>query len=284
MYCIYTNRDVAEENGNYDHIFPLALGGKNQFKVWSDEQLNNRIGTEVEGALASDPLIELALRDSGVKGHNKSSRTPRWKKSTLKGEPVQVTLAKEAIGVWDPKQDRELSEDEFSGQVITSNLKIGRHTCLRFVAKVALAGGYFLYSDEFRSAVNCDQLRSLIFLDIEQAKADNTFANCEIKFCDRFHPDSRDALAAGIYRTLCESIHRSLFIAIPHHSSISFHVGVVGAYIGSMVVPAKTDRLPKDGEHDLGHCIMLGPGNIERISYRHLLKDFLRAIEERTKD
>lgn len=284
MYCIYSNRDVAEENGNYDHIFPLALGGRNQFKIWSDKLLNSRIGTEVDGALVSDPLIEPALQSSGVRGHGKKSRTPRWKKSTLNGEPIQVSLGRDGILVWDPKQDRELSKEELSGQKMTSTLKIGRHTCLRFVAKVVLAGGYFLYSDEFRSAVNCDHLRSLVFLSIEQMKSDNTFANCKIKFCDRFHPDSRHGSAAGIYRTLCECIDRSLFIAIPHRSSISFHVGVVGTYIGSMIVPAKTDNLPVDGEHDLGHCIVLGPGNIERTSYRGLLQDFLRALDERTKD
>ena len=283
MYCIYADHDVAEEDGNYDHIFPLALGGRNQFKIWSDKQLNSRIGTEVDGAVVSDPLIELALRNSGVKGHRNRSRIPRWKKSTLNGEPIQVSLGKEEILVWDPKQERELSKDEISGQSIASTLTIGRHTCLRFVAKVALAGGYFLYSDKFRAAVNCDHLRSLVFLNIDQAKTDNTFENCQIKFCNRFHPDSRDASAAGMYRTLCEYIHRSLFISIPHHSSISFHVGVVGEYIGSMIVPANTDRLPIDGEHDLGHCIVLGPGNIERTSYRCLLQDFLRAIEERAR-
>lgn len=284
MYCIYADQDVAEENGNFDHIFPLALGGKNQFTVWSDTKLNSRIGTEVDGALVSDPLIELALRNSGVKGHSKRPRTPRWKKSTLNGEPIQVTLEKDEIIVWDPKQNRELSKEEISGQNITSTLRIGRHTCLRFVAKVVLGGGYFLYSDEFRFAVNCDDLRSLVLLDIERAKTANTFANCGIKFCDRFHPDAGDVAAAGIYRTLCECINRSLFIAIPHHSSISFHVGVVGAYIGSMIVPAKTDQLPTGGEHDLGHCIVLGPGTMERTSHRHLLHDFLRAIEEGTKD
>ena len=69
MYCIYADRDVAEEDGTYDHIFPLALGGQNQFQVWSDKRLNSQIGTEVDGAMASDPLFELALRNSGVKGH-----------------------------------------------------------------------------------------------------------------------------------------------------------------------------------------------------------------------
>ena len=284
MYCIYANRDIAEENGNYDHIFPLALGGKNQFKVWSDKQLNSRIGTEVDGALVSDPLIELALQSSGVKGHNKKPRTPRWKRSTLNGEPIQVSLGKDELLVWDPKQNRELSEEEISGQEFTSTLKIGWYTCLRFVAKVVLAGGYFLYSDEFRSAVNCDHLRSLVFLNIEQMKSDNTFANYAINFCDRFHPDSRLASAAGIYRTLCECIDRSLFIAIPHHSSISFHVGVVGVYIGSMIVPAKTDELSIDGKHDLGHCVVLGPGNFEQTSFRCLLQDFSRAMDERIKD
>ena len=38
MYCIYANRDIAEENGNYDHIFPLTLGEKISLK---SGQINN---------------------------------------------------------------------------------------------------------------------------------------------------------------------------------------------------------------------------------------------------
>jgi hypothetical protein len=67
---------------------------------------------------------------------------------------------------------------------------------------------------------------------------------------------------------------RSLFIAIPHNHSISFHVGIVGMYIGSMIVPAKTNELPLDGDHDLGHAIVLAPGAMERLSLRALVLDF----------
>ena len=280
MYCIYTDRDVVEKDGTYDHIFPLSLGGKNQFQIWSDKQSNSQIGTEVDGAMVSDPLIELALGNSGVTGHRNKPRILRWKNSTLNGDPVQVTLHQNEILVWDAKQNRELSEEEFVGHEMTSRLTIRRHTCLRFVAKAALAGGYFLYGDEFRNAVDCSHLRSLVFLNIDQAKSDNTFKNCRIKFCDRFHSDSRDLSTAGLYREVCERIRRSLFIAIPHQSSISFHVGVVGTYVGSMMVPANTEGLPTGGEHDLGHCILLGPGDIERTSQRTLMQDFLCAIQE----
>ena len=279
MYCIYTDREVAEKDGTYDHIFPLSLGGKNQFQVWSDKHSNSRIGTEVDGAMVSDPLIELALRESGVTGHRNKPRIPRWRNSTLNGEPVQVTLQQNAVIVWDAKQNRELSEEEFVDQDMTSKLRIGRHTCLRFVAKAALAGGYFLYGNEFRNAVDCSHLRSLVFLNIDRTKSDNTFKNCRIRFCDRFHPDSRDLSTAGLYREVCERIRRSLFIVIPHQSSISFHVGVVGTYVGSMTVRANTVGLPADGEHDLGHCVLLGPGDIERTSHRVLMQDFLRAVE-----
>ena len=282
MYCIYSNRHVSNKCGTYDHIFPLSLGGKNQFQIWSDKQCNSQIGSQVDGALVSDPLVELALRNSGVTGRRNKIRMPRWRNSTLNGEPIQVNLGMDKVSVWSAKENRMLKAEEVVGQKINTTLKIGSHTCLRFVAKVVLAGGYFVYGEDFLNATNCDHLRTLIFLDPEREKRENTLEDCEIKYCDRFHPDSKDPSAAGVYRSLSESIGRSIFISIPHESSISFHIGVVGQYIGSMIVPAKTTYLPKEGDHDLGHCIILGPGIMERTSHRAILEEFLHAIISKT--
>lgn len=284
MYCIYSDRDVSNKNGTYDHIFPLALGGKNQFCIWSDKQCNSQIGTQVDGAMAADPLIELALRNSGVTGQRNRIRTPRWRRSQLDGTPVQVTLGAERITVWDAKLNRDLTQEEIGGRSITTTLHIGLYTCLRFVAKAALAGGYFLYGDKFTTALDCDQLRSLVFLGSDHDEIKRTFENCEIRFCDRFHPDSNPTSEARIYQTITKSLQRSMFITIPHPSSISFHVGVVGVYIGSMSIPAATDQLPFDEEHDLGHCIVLGPGDMQRLSCRALLGEFLSFMEANAKE
>ena len=80
---------------------------------------------------------------------------------------------------------------------------------------------------------------------------------------------------------MCELTPRSLFIAIPTASnSVSFHVGIVGQYIGSIDIPAKTEDLPIDGGHDLGHALVLGPAMMERLSFRALAIDFDHAFKE----
>ena len=56
MYCIYTDTDVAEADGNYDHIVALSLGGDNGFCVWSDKKFNSDLGHKIDGALANDGL------------------------------------------------------------------------------------------------------------------------------------------------------------------------------------------------------------------------------------
>ena len=281
-YCIYTDRGVSKMEGSPDHIFPLSLGGKDEFVVWSDRQANSVIGSEVDGALANDPLVEFARRNSGVRGHSKKPPEPRWHHSKIDARPIQVTWGKDKVSVWDAIQRRELDEIEFQGKEINSTINIGRHTCHRFVAKVALAGGYFVYGNNFRGAVNCNELRSLVFLDIEKVRREETLNNSEIMICDRFHSDSNLDSPTGIYRALCEGINRSLFIVVPTQTAISFHVGVLGVYIGSIIVSATTDRLPNYEEYDLGHAIVLGPGKLERLSFRMLVQEFKHTIQSKT--
>lgn len=162
---------------------------------------------------------------------------------------------------------------------MASELRIGMHTALRFLAKVALGGGHFVYPEHFRTAVNCDELRELIFLDVEQSKAKGTLEHSAIRVCDRFHPDAQGSGPGVLYRALCEGTPRSLFIAMPHHELISFHVGVVGMFIGSIIIPAKTTEMPRNDLYDLGHALVLAPGTIERLSVRELVLDFKRAMD-----
>jgi hypothetical protein len=280
MYCIYSDTDVPSNLGNLDHVIPLSLGGANQFVVWSDMQKNSVIGSQVDGELAKDPLMSFALRNSGVKGHGKATHLPRWRHVTMDdGRPLQVTLGTEKITVWDARAKRELEEAEVVGRQMTAQLRVRQHTALRFVAKVALGGGYFLYGDDFRNGVNCNHLREIVFLDVERSRQAGTLQNSGIKVCDRFHSDSFGSGPAVLYRALCEGTQRSLFIAIPHDNAISFHVGIVGKYVGSMIIPAKTDTLPIDGVHDLGHAVVLGPGEMDRLSFRELVVDFNAAMD-----
>ncbi len=278
MYCIYTDNDVSHKKGNFDHVIPLALGGTKEFAVWSEKRANSVIGSQIEGALARDPLVEFALRDSGLRGHAKKGIVPRWKKVTMDGNPIQIAWGSEKVQYWDAKQRRELETPEFSGKEFQANLNIKLDSCYRFVAKVGLGGGYFLYGDDFREAIDCDILRALVFSDFQTIQKEDVLRNSAIRICDRFHPDSNVGRLGGLYRALCENLRRSIFISVPHQDAISCHVGVAGLFIGTMIVPAKTEQLPNDGEHDLGHAIILGPGSMQRLSFRNLVQEFERAI------
>nr|WMC98913.1 hypothetical protein RAR13_09540 [Aminobacter aminovorans] len=277
MYCIYTNRDVPNEEGNWDHVIPLSLGGDNKFVVWSERKINSTYGSQVDGALANDPLMMIPLSKSDVQGHAKRRKPPRWSKSTIGERPGQVEWAKNGPRFWDAMSKSYLDDANLIGQTITTQLKIDFFVALRFLSKVSLGAGYFVYGQEFGKAVDCQNLRKLSLLDAEAARQDQALRQSGIMICDRFHTDSRPGGAGYIYRVLCEQLYRSACILVPHEDGLSFHVGVAGVYIGSLICPGDGKALPMEGDHDLGHVIVLGPGEMERHSFRKLCAEFLRA-------
>ena len=278
MYCIYTDQDVAEESGNLDHIIPLSLGGTNEFVIWSDKDYNSLVGSEVDGAINKDLLIAPHLMQSGVKGHSKKPTVPRWRKATIDGRPAQATLTPTGFEFWDAIQRRNLTQDELAGQEITLTFNIGAFTAIRFLAKVILGGSYFIYGEPIKSVLDCDSLRKIIMLDVDSARKDEALLASDFKICDRFHRDVQPGGEAYLYRLACERLGRSVFIAIPHNDAVSFHVGITGSYIGSMICPADTAHMPLDGDHDLGHVVVLAPGAMERSSLREFMKHLWRDI------
>ncbi|UXS35071.1 HNH endonuclease [Agrobacterium tumefaciens] len=276
MYCIYTDKDVPTEKCNLDHVVPLSLGGQDEFVVWSDRDVNSKLGSEVDGKLGQDNLVRMALRDAGVKGHSGKESIPVWKNSQINGRPTQITWAKDKVVAWDAIDRRELSDDEFIGQEMSTTWQIDLHLTTRFLAKVALGAGYFIYGDIFRSIVDCETLRELSLLSREEVKNSYRLMSSSISICDRFHEDSQPNKPGYLHRVMAETIRRSMVVSTPHDDAISIHVGLVGMYIGSIIIPAETNDLPRYDEHDLGHALLLAPGPFQRISYRSLMAKVYR--------
>lgn len=271
MYCIYTDQEISKQNGNMDHIFPLSLGGHDEFCLWSNRDFNSKVGSKVDGKLANDPLVMLARRDADAKGHSGKSPVPIWKKSEIENTKVQVSLGKEKIEFFNVKT-KEKFEPAYDGTVIKSQMQIDIYAPLRFAAKAALAGAYFIYGSAIKTAINCNDLRTLIAFDAISAKNDDSYLKSNIQICDRFHEDAAPN-SGNFYRFFCEMQRRSIFISVPHEDTISFHVGVLGMYMCSLTVPCDTKDLPTGIDHDyhdLGHVILLAPGNMERMSFRKL--------------
>lgn len=278
MYCVYTNTDVLGSHGNWDHVIPLSLGGTNQFVVWADASYNSVVGSVVDGPVTKDLLIAPSLMVAGVKGHSKKPAVPRWRKATIDGRPAQATLTTEGFKIWDAKAGRELDDTEISGTELTLSFSIGAFTALRFLAKVALGGGYFVYGDSIREAIDCDALRKIIMLDVEAAKQDRKLLTSGVQVCDRFHEDSQPGGAGYLYRVACEGLNRSIFITQPFQNGVAFHVGITGTFLGTIFLPGDTSRLPAEGEHEHGHVVLLAPGSMERYSLLEVLTDLRKTL------
>lgn len=279
MYCIYTNKDVPEVDGNFDHIFPLSLGGLNQFCVWSDEEFNSKMGSKADGEIANDTLMMFARSKADARGHSGEEPTAVLKNSKLDGRPVQVSFGKETVTVWDAMSRTNLDESDVVGKQIESRLRLDRFAAIKFAAKVALGGAYYIYGDAILAAMDCDELRKLITLDAVAAKNDQKIRDMKTLICDRLHPDTQANQQALMFKIFCEIEERSILICVPHHRSISFHVGALGVHLCSLICPAKTDFLPNDAEdHDLGHAVILGPGSFERMSFRQLAKRYRKVF------
>ncbi|RQO43078.1 hypothetical protein DBV14_26605 [Variovorax sp. KBW07] len=160
-----------------------------------------------------------------------------------------------------------MREEEIAGQQFESSFTIDRHTRLKFVAKVALSAGQFIYGDLFRQHVRHNELRAT--MNLTPSTPRETFAGFETLGYDEFSPVADgDAKQVVLDRFLCETVKGSCVMAIPGPRNLGFVVGVLGKWTGTLNVPAVTDTFPSLDDHDLGHVITLVDGKMERLSYR----------------
>jgi len=276
-YCIYTDCDVPNDAGNFDHIIPLSLGGSDRFTIWSDASVNSDMGSQVDGRIANDPFIMLARRNADARGHGNKTPVPAWTHTTFEGRPAQLTLGSEKLELWDARDRRVLDEAEWAGKELQTKLRIERGPPLKFAAKVALAGAYFVYGELFRDTFDCDELRAIVNVDITDQDAVRR-ASTKARLMDRWHADAQQGGDATHFKYLCEVTGRTTVIFVPHHDGLSIHIGVVGAYLASIILEGDGTSFPLTGDHDLGHVILLHPGEMERISFRDLAGRSLDAL------
>lgn len=277
MYCPYSNEEKSPSEGNFDHIIPLSLGGSDDFVIFCDIAKNSWMGSKVDGAIVNDPLVSLAIHRNRFKGHSKKVITPRWRNVTLEGEPVQITHDADKEKIWNPKQKRYLTQPEYIGKAFNAKLRIDRHDGIRYLAKIALGTGYYLYGERFLQSVDCQSLRDIIFTTDYETLKNIAGKRNNILICDRFHPDSNGSGPAAIYRTFCEMTGRTMVIVdLTSKYFISFHTGVGGMYIGSISAPMSVDLLDASAEEQRGCVILLSPGKMEQTGYMDFVKAFAR--------
>jgi len=282
-WCPYTDLELPATAMNSEHIIPLSLGGSNQFCIPVEREFNAKIGSKVDGALANDFFTLIRRREYDARGHSSTSPDMILKKSNLgkENQPVQVTLrGKEPILVWDAITKRYLSCSEVGNKIISSQFKVDAHIRKRFIAKVALSAGYFIYGELFRNNVRHHELRTLMNFSSVLKRED--FLNFGLRIYDEFTPISgADKEQTELLSFFSQTTNGSCVIAGLGPSNVIISVGILGKWIGAVNVPAVTDSFPLEGKHDLGHAVLLCDRKMDRFSYRQLAQNALELLNKK---
>ena len=276
VWCPYTGVEVDRANCNAEHIIPLALGGSNGFTVPVDASVNAKVGSDIDAALSvKDFTTMFRRRLFDARGHSNKPPEVRVRAATYGPDqrPAQVTFGGPAgTTLWDAPERRELTEEELVGQNIALKLTIQPYDRLRFMAKVALSAGYRIYGDLFRDTANHADLRALMnAASLDEAK--RALASTQLRGCFEYMPvEQKDALDVQRDQLMCATIDGSVVAVIPTTGSLIFTAGILGQWVGTLNVPATTDAYPNEGDHDLGHVVLLVDGHTEHISYREFAK------------
>lgn len=273
-YCIYTNKKTSDPNS--EHIIPLSLGGHNEFTIQVDRKFNNDIGSKVDGKLANDFAVLFERDRADAVGHSGKPPKPIVKKANLTdGTPIQATFGKDGLKLFDLINKKEVPRSDARGRVIKCcGIKVDMDIDLTFVAKVALAAGYFAYGDAFKEHVDTEEFRKIMNFDKK-----NFPKQSSARVYGRFHKPEPTEDMFHILKMATELGNCSSVVMMPSKESFGVAVSVLGQFMGFISVPSDSKFLPNLNNYQYGHCIYLQGGEVKRFSFEHIRKKMLVALD-----
>lgn len=275
MYCIYSGKEIAEINSNIEHIIPLSLGGCDELIIRVDKNINSKIGSQIDGKLTQDFLIALDRVKVGNRGHSNKEPMYTVQAKTEDGKPLISTFTTEALKFFDPKEKVYV---DYSGKISMST-NINLDLRLKFVAKVALAVGYFLFEKRIEDYTDCDALRMIITTDnLKELLENNSNKFEEMRFYDSLHEiNDLDKPMMEIYTLYCQYIKKSNILWTYSSESIIVHVAIFGKFVGLINFKAKVDKIPHNEDDWLGHIMICDENRLIRKSWRAAILEMAEA-------
>lgn len=268
-YCIYTDKVFPKKEMTREHIIPISLGGVNGFEVLVEKEINKFFGSNVDGKIANDVLIQLDRKNADARGHSNKPVLPIWTNVKIieTGEPLQIKFEKPGLTKFiSPISKREIEKAELNGKNISISLKLDAIVSFQFTAKVALAAGYFIYGDLFKNFADTESLRK--FSIAKNINKDNVSEHSKLKFTDRFHCHQKDTADVSLFTEIAKLRESSAVIVMLCESNLIISVSLFGKYLGTVNVAANTDDFPNNEEFRLGQVVFLNStDDIERISF-----------------
>ncbi len=274
-YCPYTDQDWPDAETRPEHIVPLSLGGVNGFEIPVHSKTNSDTGSSIDAAMAEDFLVKTKRDRFDVRGHHGTEPVFVVKKATnADGLPLQVYLnQRSGLQVWSPRDRQYVTDKRASKLELKFDVKVD--AAMKFVAKVALSAGYFVYGDLFRRNVKHSDFRTIMNF---QPSNPSGHEGVEARVDDRFSESTAED--AQIFRGLCKASEPYSIVGFAHSNDrFGIFVGILGEYIGTIHVPAVMEAFPRDGEHLMGHVIQLRRPGVTRVSMKRALESFLKAVE-----
>lgn len=274
-YCVYTDKETLEPSP--EHILPLSLGGHDDFVIDVDRKFNNDIGSRVDGKLANDFIVLFERDRAGAVGHSKKHPIPTVKSAKLTdGTPVQVKFGKDGLSLFDLRARKNIERsDSRAHKVQCNNIKIDIDIDLMFVAKVALAAGYYAYGDDFVKNVQTDEFRKIMNFD-KQNLPRNSFA----RVYSRFHEPEEGDDMFHILKMMTEIGNCSSVILAPSSQTFGVAVSILGKFLGFISVPCESSNLVNGGDYKYGHCIYIQNEQVKRFSLDYIRLKLLNQLEQ----
>lgn len=251
MYCIYSGKNLDDADMNVEHIIPLSLGGCDSFTIMVGKKINSDLGSKIDGKFCNDFLIGLQQLPFDNKGHSKKSKSVNLK-GTVNNRPITWSLSKDGSKFYD-HMDKKYLTGQMQVQVKTA---LDIDIRWKFVCKVALATGYYLFGEDFVKYADCETLRkALLSENVHEEKLDLKIYTNLIPIQDK--DKGMHDLGVMLFEYLGGSaVH---FGYAP--GRIIASVAINGKYIGMVNFKADVDQLPiKNDLHRCG-CVLICKDN-----------------------
>jgi hypothetical protein len=207
-----------------------------------------------------------------VRGHSGKEPVVVDKHATnVDGLPLQVELSQRSgLKVWSPRHGEYVADE----RAANLNLKFAMNidTAMKFVAKVALSAGYFVYGELFRNNVKHSDFRAIMNF---QPSNSGGHEGVEARIDDRFRETTSED--CQIFRTLCKASAPYSIVGFAH-SSDRF-----GVFVGK--APNENSDAREDGIEEIEGTHRADADEVEeralhtQVSERlvQTLKDSVRA-------
>ena len=286
IYCPYTDRDIPKARSNTEHIIPKSLGGADELTIPVDKKFNSRLGSKLDRALANDFFVTLRRSQYEAPGHSGKEPWATSKKAEYgdNNRSAQVQIhRKHGMKLWDARYQELITNPG----TVQFNTRLDTYLPILFAAKVALAAGYYVYGDQFRSQVDHHQLREIMRIGLDSLndrdELNKLDQDCFTVRADDYlcaEPPTSDWRLRCI-RDFCGKLKGSVILLIPSEQNLVISVGILGKYLAMINVPADTTTFPNENDYEWGQVLAVIDKKLVRCSWSEGLRQYTTTTKKK---